>query len=192
MVRCRVLSKAHPVECPIPARLTLLVDLSKEHREPHFHFCLPIHGRANSCLPQQLRQPRDGLAVVPTSSAARHGSVPRFSARSREFSGRGNRSPDLIPCPPWSRSGAEQPIGHGNWLCQGDKLGFQFRKNHRHSRVGSSGRLPSGFRMASAWTSITFRRSRSSGFGRRRRLRRCAQVAILERVIECLPVRTGG
>src|SRR6516162_2278040 len=32
----------------------------------------------------------------------------------------------------------------------------------------------------------------SSGFGRRRRLRRCAQVAILDRVIECLPVRTGG
>jgi hypothetical protein len=24
--------------CPIPARLTLLVDLSKEHREPHFYF----------------------------------------------------------------------------------------------------------------------------------------------------------
>jgi len=44
------------------------------------------------------------------------------------------RSVPKPPCPPWSRPGAEQPIEHGNWLCQGDQLGFQFCKNHPRAR----------------------------------------------------------
>jgi len=77
-------------------------------------------------------------AVVPTPTG-------EADCRAREVSGeaRTEKARNPQPRPPWSRSGAEQPTGHGNCLCQGDQLGFQFRKNHPHARPslrrGSSG-----------------------------------------------------